>query len=370
MSLTGRAAPEGLLDGIPAPWVRLVSHPPTLCRPLDMATVRVFPTEDQRHGGADNERVTDAGAATFEEHRRHLTGVAYRMLGSLSEAEDAVQETWLRWQRVDRTVIKEPRAWLTTAIGRICLDVLRSARVRRESYVGSWLPEPVVERLADPSTMDPGERAARTDEVSLALLVVLERLSPEQRVAFVLHDIFEVPFTAIGDVLSVTDAAARQLASRARRAMRTGPARRHTDIAEQRAVLAAFLRACQQGDLDGLLSVLAPEVVTTGDGGGVAPAARKPVTGATKVARFLLNIGGRTFADPAAVAEPVLVNGSLGLLVHQPATDGQQAITAVLGFEYGDGLIVGVYNQLNPEKLARIPPVDASRSFWRRGSSR
>ncbi|MGA8117027.1 MAG: sigma-70 family RNA polymerase sigma factor [Actinocatenispora sp.] len=308
--------------------------------------------------------MTDPAGEDFEAHRTHLTSVAYRMLGSIAEAEDAVQETWLRWQRADHGTIKEPRGWLTTVTGRICLDVLRSARVRREAYVGAWLPEPVVERLADPATLDPGDRVARADEVSFALLAMLERLSPEQRVAFVLHDVFDVPFSEIGDVLSVSDQTARQLASRARRAVRTDEPRRTAELPEQREVLAAFLRACQQGDLQGLLNVLAPDVVTIGDGGGIAPAAKRPIVGAAQVARFLLNIVQRAATDPTIVLEPVLVNGALGLLAHQPHGFHGEDVTAVLVFDYADGMITAVHNQLNPEKLTRIPDIDPSRSVW------
>src|SRR5256884_2300997 len=177
------------------------------------------------------------------------------MLGSRTEAEDAVQEAWLRYAGADRAGIGDLRGWLTTVTARICLDVLRSARVRRESYAGQWLPEPIVTRLAadDP---DPADRAARTEEVSVALLAVLERLTPEQRVAFVLHDVFAVPFEDVATVLGTTPAAARQLASRGRRAVSDGTIRHRTDLAEQRRVLAAFLSAVERGDLDGLVAVL------------------------------------------------------------------------------------------------------------------
>ncbi len=300
--------------------------------------------------GPDGARTDD-----FEAHRRHLTRVAYQMLGSVAEAEDAVQEAWLRWQRADRAAIEEPRAWLTTVTGRICLDVLRSARVRREAYVGSWLPEPLVERLAEPATMDPGERVARTDEVSLAVLFLLERLSPEQRVAFVMHDVFDVPFGEIAEMLSVTDQAARQLASRARRAVRTDAPRRSTDLAEQRTVLRAFLHACQQGDLPALLAVLAPDVVVTGDGGGRAPAVRHPIVGAAQVARFLANLGRRMTTEQNVIMEPVLINGDLGLLVLQKQAYDEQDLTVVMAFDYTDGRITAVYNQLNPQKLHHVP---------------
>ncbi|GAA4199785.1 RNA polymerase sigma factor SigJ [Actinocatenispora rupis] len=303
-------------------------------------------------------------ADEFEAERRHLLGVAYRMLGGWAEAEDAVQEAWLRWTAADRSTIESPRGWLTTVTGRICLDVLRSARVRRESYVGSWLPEPVVERLADPAVMDPGDRVATTDEVSVALLAVLEKQTPEQRVAFVLHDVFDVPFDQVASTLGVSVQSARQLASRARRAVRTDTPKHNAELAEQRTVLDAFLRACREGDLDGLLAVLAPDVTLTGDGGGVAPAVRVPVEGLVKVGRFLLNLGERANHDPDVLIEPVLVNGDLGLLVHGPDPSRGEDLTIVMAFAYAEGRITAVYNQLNPAKLTRAPRPDPDRAIW------
>jgi RNA polymerase sigma-70 factor (ECF subfamily) len=297
-------------------------------------------------------------ADEFERHRDHLTGVAYRLLGGIAEAEDAVQEAWLRWRDVDQTAIDDPRAWLTTVTGRICLDVLRSARVRREAYVGSWLPEPVVRPLADVATLDPGEHVARTDEVSMALLALLERLTPEQRVAFVLHDVFDVPFDQIADTLGIRTEAARALASRGRRAVRdSGVPRHNAELAEQRRVVAAFLRACQQGDLAGLLAVLAPDVTLTGDGGGLAPSIREPVSGAERVGRFLMNLGQRA-NDPDVVLLPVLVNGDLGL--YGAGELGGNHTAVVMAFGIADGRITAVFNQLNPEKLGHLPPLEPS----------
>jgi len=288
------------------------------------------------------------GTEDFEAHRPHLTSVAYRMLGSRADAEDAVQEAWLRWAAADRSAITDPRAWLTTVTGRICLDVLRSARVRRETYIGQWLPEPLVERMADP-VADPAEQVAGRDEVSFALLVLMERLSPEQRVAFVLHDVFAVPFDAIARALDATPAAVRQHASRARRAIADGGIRHTADLAEQRAVLAAFIAATEAGDIDGLLAILAPDVVVLGDSNGLAPVARKPVTGAVQVARFMIGLA-RTFAKRAKIESiPVLVNGSLGFMAR---LDDQPA---VMMFAIADGRITGIFDQLNPEKLTRLP---------------
>jgi RNA polymerase sigma-70 factor, ECF subfamily len=317
----------------------------------------------------------------FEAHRDHLMAVAYRMLGSRSEAEDAVQETWLRYaaarRATDSEPIREPRAWLTTTTARICLDMLRSARVRREAYVGPWLPEPVVTRLPGQPVVtggrlseavgfapDPAERAARTDEVSLALLVVLERLSPEQRVAFVLHDVFAVPFEEIAAVLGTNAAATRQLASRARRAVSAPDAPRHNaDPAEQRRVLSAFLSAAESGDLGALLAVLAPDAVAMGDSNGhVKGSGRRPIVTAEKVARLILGLFRRIPDEPAEfLVEPVLVNGDLGLLFDINYHRGQ-TVRLVMGVAVADGRITGVFNQLNPDKLAAVPHADPTRS--------
>jgi RNA polymerase sigma-70 factor (ECF subfamily) len=296
----------------------------------------------------------------FSAHRDHLMAVAYRMLGSRAEAEDAVQETWLRYASADADAIDDLRGWLTTVTARICLDVLRSARVRREAYVGPWLPEPMVTRLPG-AGLDPADEVAQAEQISYALLVVLERLSPEQRVAFVLHDVFAVPFDEIATVLGTSPAAARQLASRARKAVADGGVRERPDRGEQRRVLEAFLAAARKGDLDQLVAVLAPDVVATGDGGGLAPAARTPVAGALRVARFLLGLFRQ--ADRfEIVVEPVLVNDDLGLLAEGTAPDGTRQ-RVVMSFVVADGRIQNVYNQLNPAKLDGVPPADPTRNL-------
>lgn len=299
----------------------------------------------------------------FEDHRDHLTAVAYRMLGSRTDAEDAVQEAWLRWDAADQSAIMDSRGWLTTVTARICLDQLRSARVRREAYVGQWLPEPLVERL--PATgADPAELTAAADEVSYALLVVLERLSPEQRVAFVLHDVFAVPFDEIASALATSPAAARKLASRARQAVTAADAPRHTaDLAEQRRVLEAFLSAAQSGDIDGLLQVLAPDVVAIGDGGGVAPAAATPVTGQVAVARFMAGLFRRYQREAVRLAaEPVLINGSLGVSAEFDLPDGV-TLRGTMAFAVDGGQLSAVYNQVNPAKLTHVPSPPAGQNW-------
>lgn len=295
-----------------------------------------------------------ASADEFERVRPHLLSVAYRMLGSRAEAEDAVQEAWLRYHKVrGGGEIQDVRGWLTTVTGRICLDVLKSARVRREAYPGQWLPEPIVTRLDDPA-----ERVAQRTEVGLALLVVLEKLTPEQRVAVVLHDAFAVPFDEIAGVLNTTVDAARQHASRGRRAVAAGGARHNADLAEQRRVLQAFLAAATSGDLQALAAVLAPDVVAVADGGGVISAGRRPVIGADKVARFYAGVFRQRAADTEDVTlEPVLVNGELGLLTRGRYVADGRPLLSVLTLAVADGRITALYNQLNPAKLESVGDV-------------
>lgn len=307
-------------------------------------------------------------ATNFESHRSHLIGVAYRMLGSRADAEDVVQEVWLRYAATDRSRIRDLRGWLTTATARVCLDVLRSARARRE-YVGPWLPEPVVSRLPGPGgraalSPDPADRAVRSEEMSYALLVVMERLTPEQRVAFVLHDIFAVPFDEIAQVLGTTDAAARQLASRARRTLAAVDAPRHrAGRAEQRRVVAAFITAVESGDLNTLLAVLAPDAIAIGDGGGIAPAARRPIVGADQVARFILGLLRRMARQHGTMlVEPVLVNDDIGLLIEVTYPDGE-TLRLTMAFAVADGRITGIFDQLNPAKLARVPVSTVERAL-------
>ncbi|MFR9776821.1 RNA polymerase sigma factor SigJ [Micromonospora sp. MS34] len=298
----------------------------------------------------------------FEAERGHLLTVAYRMLGSRSEAEDAVQETWLRYagalaDPAARAQVQQLRAWLTTTCSRICLDVLRSARVRREAYPGQWLPEPVVSDVptADGYAPDPAERAIRADQLGTALLVVLERLTPEQRVAFVLHDVFAVPFATIADVLGTTPAAARQLASRGRRAVTAPDVPRHTaDLAEQQRVLAAFVAAVDSGELDLLVRVLAPDVVLIGDSGGHFPSARRPVVGPHAVGRFVLGLFGQAARwGGRLLVRPVLVDGALGWQAETVYRDGRP-LRIVTSFAVHDGRITGIFNQLNPDKVAHL----------------
>ena len=275
------------------------------------------------HSAADRR---DYLAHEFERHRSHLRGVGYRMLGSVTEADDAVQEAWVRLDRSDPGGDRDLRNWLTVVVGRVCLDVLRARKARRETYAGSWLPEPIVQAMGEP---DPGDQAEVADSVGLALLVVLEELSPSERLAFVLHDVFGVPFDEIAPVVDRSPAAARQLASRARRRVRGTAITPDADIPTQRRVVEAFLAAARAGSFEALLEVLAPDVVFRVDVGGSSPFARPPVAGAEAVAREILD-SGRPFAPLARTA---IVNGTVGAVAGAPGKPpaGVLAITVVGG---------------------------------------
>jgi len=278
-------------------------------------------------------------ADQFEQHRSHLHAVAYRMLGSPSEAEDAVQESWLRLARSDTKVVTNLGGWLTTVVARVCLDMLRARRARREDYVGSWLPEPVVSvETGD----DPESGALLADSVGLALLVVLDTLTPAERLAFVLHDMFAVPFEEIAEVVGRKPAATRQLASRARRRVRGATPRPDPDLARQRRVVDAFLAASRAGDFDALVAVLDPDVVFRIDAGGLPPRARPPLVGAQVVARQLLERGSRF----ASFARPAIVNGAAGVIV---APGGKPF--AVVGFTVARSRIVEIDLIADPRKL-------------------
>lgn len=282
-------------------------------------------------------------ADEFERHRGHLRGVAYRMLGSVTEADDAVQEAWLRLDRSDPGGTDDLRGWLTVVVGRICLDALRRRKSRREQLAGSWLPEPIV-HAADQA--GPERDAVMADSVGLALLVVLESLTPPERLAFVLHDVFGVPFDEIAPVVERSPEATRQLASRARRRVRAEAPEPDADLAVQRKVVDAFLAAAREGDFEGLLRVLDPNVVLRIDAGPNAPPAlaRPPLVGAEAVAR-----GAGGFRGAANVAQPVIVNGAPGVIVRYPAR------TFLAAFTIANGRIASIDLITDPEKLHGLP---------------
>lgn len=308
----------------------------------------------------------DATAAALEVifgERRHLLNLGYRLLGSLAEAEDAVQETYARWYAMSREqqdAIASPAAWLTRVAGRICLDLLGSARVRRERYVGEWIPEPVpgpaqwlTERagpgMASAETADPADRVTLDESVGMAFLVALEAMTPAQRVALILHDVFEYPFAEVAAITGRTPAACRELASSARRrvrAARPGGAAFDSAVsaADQAALVCDFQRAWHAQDLNALLALLDPDAVFTADGGGLAATAPYPILGAEQIARFIIEVA-RQIQDTVTLDER-LVNGRPGLLVRKGGET-----SAVYAFDVAPGRITRIWVVRNPEKL-------------------
>ena len=280
-------------------------------------------------------------ADQFESQRGHLRGVAYRMLGSVSEADDAIQETWIRLSRTDANEIENLRAWLTTVVARVCLNILRSRKSRRETPLEPHIPDPI---LSSENGMDPEQEALLGDSVGLALFVVLDSLTPAERVAFVLHDVFAVPFDEIAPVVGRTPTAARQLASRARRRVR-GARVPDADLAGQRAVVDAFLAAARNGDFEALLALLDPDVVSTADGGVRRPGFRRVVHGAEAVAA-----GARTFQRFAEGSRRVLVNGTTGVVSWAP--NGE--LLAVASFIVRGGRIVSIDALADPDRLREL----------------
>lgn len=293
-------------------------------------------------------------AETFEAHRGHLLAVGYRLTGSVTDAEDAVQESWLRLVTVEPEQIRDLRGWLTTVVGRICLDRLRSAAVRRESYVGQWLPEPVVSAIAPSRAPDPLELVVQDEENRLAALVVLDTLTPPQRVAFVLHDSFSVPFDEIADILSVSVDTARKLASRARKAISTASVPVPND--EHDEAVARFLTAMASGDVKAVVAALHPEAVLIGDAGGTTSTAINMIKGPDKIARFFLGLIRKYGIEQMAQFSPASVNGQLGLYVNSSPGDADHPGFAAraLGFTVRDGRVVGAYDIANPAKLTGV----------------
>jgi RNA polymerase sigma factor (sigma-70 family) len=284
----------------------------------------------------------DRLAARFEEHRRRLRAIAYRMLGSPSEADDAVQETWLRLRRADADEIENLGGWLTTVASRVCLNMLRARRTRREESLEVHVPDPVVTREDESS---PEEQALLADAVGLALLVVLDALTPPERLAFVLHDLFAVPFDEIAPIIGRSPDATRQLASRGRRRVQGAELPdSDADVRRQRAVVDAFFAAARGGDFEALLAVLDPDVVVRADGG----ARRAAVTALTRGAEAVAS-RAMTFAQPAGNLEPVLVNGTVGVVV---MLDGQPF--SIMGFTVSNDKIIAIDALADPERLARL----------------
>jgi RNA polymerase sigma-70 factor (ECF subfamily) len=294
---------------------------------------------------------SDPGLTVIMSERRQLINLAYRLLGSLTEAEDAVQETYVRWYampREQRDRIESPGAWLSTVVSRVCLDLLRSARVRRERYVGDWLPEPLPEpaewitgRL-DASTADPADRITLDESVSMAFLVVLESMTPAERVAFILHDVFRYSFDEVAKIASRSPAACRQLASSARRRIRASRAS-PTPTARHSGIVRDFKYAWEAGDIDTLIGLLDPDATVIADGGGLVPTLLHPIKGSEQVARYAVEI---TRKVPDLLLLESMVNGQPGLVVRQNGVT-----TSVLAFEVAGGRIKCIWAVRNPNKL-------------------
>ena len=294
-------------------------------------------------------------ASSFEPYRRRLLGLAYRMLGSMADAEDAVQETYLRWHKADRDRVSDPRAFLMTTTTRICLDMLDSARARREEYVGPWLPEPVL----DTAALAPDSRTELAEDLSIALLLTLDRLSPLERAAFLLHDVFDFSFSEVAAALDRSDAACRQLAARARahvRAVRprgtAAPSRSDQIDAKHAQLMSAFLAATRSGDLAALTRLLASDVRVVSDGGGKVPAALTVLDGADQVARFVVEAArkraGSWWREEFRVRFAT-VNGLPGVIVDSPAGPVQTA-----AFDIDGDVIRALYVVRNPDKLRHL----------------
>jgi RNA polymerase sigma-70 factor (ECF subfamily) len=287
----------------------------------------------------------------FEELRPHLLAVAYRLTGTVADAEDAVQDAWLRWDRTTES-ITDLRAWLTTVVSRLSLDRLRSAAKRRETSVGEWLPEPVVTGF---DGNDPLAAVVAGEDARFAAMVVLERLNPDQRVAFVLHDGFAMPFGEIASVLGVSDATARQLASRARRAVASAP-QAVTD-ATHNEVAGSLMAALADGDMEAVVRLLHPEVTFTGDSNRRAPTAARVIHGPDKVARFLFGLARRYGPEWLSTNQLALVNGQLGSYTSAgPARDGYPAMTPrVTAMTVRDGKVCAIWDVANPDKFTGSP---------------
>ncbi len=300
---------------------------------------------------------TSDAAGVFEAHRSVLTGVAYRILGTASDAEDVVQEAWPRWSGADRSRVQDPRAYLVTIVSRLAIDRLRSARSRRESYVGEWLPEPVSD------LPDGADRVELADTVEFALLVVLETLSPLERAVFVLREAFQMPYAEIGEVIGRSEAATRQLARRARDHVRERRPRFEADRAARRRITERFLQACLEGDMEGLTGLLAEDATLVGDGGGKARAPLRVLLGRAKVGRFLLALPNNFERFLASVGlGPEEIRMEITEVNGVPAVIGVAAdrvITAVV-LDVDGGRVQHVYLMANPDKMSHLRVPDPS----------
>ena len=281
----------------------------------------------------------DAETSAFQAQRPRLLRLAYRMLGSMAEAEDVVQDAWLRWRRTDRAEVREPAAFLTRIVTRLCLDALKSARSRREAYVGSWLPEP---------DLEPDEEEMQADELTLTLMLALERLSPLERAAFLLHDVFGVPLDEVATALERAPAGVRQLAVRARKHVQEARPRFPVPREEGDRIAAAFFRASRNGDLAALRGLLSEKVVIRADGGGKVIAFRNPIEGLAKALRLFAGLRRKYAPDPGGWMQPQWIDGLPGYVSRERGI----LQTTALGIE--EGRIAAIYITRNPDKLARV----------------
>lgn len=286
----------------------------------------------------------DPNVESFESHRRALTGLAYRMLGSRAEAEDVVQDAYLRWQGADRAAVEQPRRYLGAVVTRLCLDRMKSARARREVYVGQWLPEPVVDEA-----LDAGGAGDLAHDLSVALMLVLERLSPLERASFLLHDVFGLDFAEVARALDRGEAACRQLAARARGHIEAGRPRFPASREAGERLAAAFAAAAQSGDAGMLAKLLAEDAVLYSDGGGKRAAALNPISGADKILRFLAGIARKNPSLPAMQWRAATVNGLAGFVMRE-----EDGTVDTMAFEHRDGRIVAIYVVRNPDKLRHV----------------
>src|SRR5262245_13923891 len=301
-----------------------------------------MPTPEERRQGVSGDR--ERLAEQFEAHRPHVRAVAYRMLGSVSEAEDAVQEAWIRLSRTDVSSIENLRGWLTTVVARVCLDMLRTRTSRREDPLDVHVPDPIIRAIGDAAAQGPEANAMLADSVGLALLVVLEKLEPAERLAFVLHDVFAMSFEEIAPIVDRSVVATRQLASRARRRVRGQTPTSDADLRNQRRVVDAFLAAVQNGDFDALVGVLDPDIVLRADGGAVK--------GMSRLVRGAQAVVGQAaaFSKIALSNQVVLVNGNIGVVTRLP--DGR--LFSVIGFTIAGGKVVEMDILADPARLSRL----------------
>jgi len=295
-----------------------------------------------------NERANE-----FEAHRGKLFGIAYRMLGTVGDAEDAVQDAYLRYASADKLDLRSPEAFLVTVVTRLCLDRIKSAQNQREVYVGEWLPEPLMTDTP-PEARDPAERMTDLDSISMAFVLLLQRLSPEERAVFLLHEVFDYGYTEIAAFLAKSEEACRQLFSRAKKHVAEHRPRIHTTPEEHQAVLESFMQAVSSGDLAGLMQLMSADVTLTSDGGGKASAALHPIHGSDPVARFVIGLMKRASAAAGEVSFKVApINGQLGIIIHY---QGQLFNVAML--DVVDRRIQAVYFMRNPDKLRRVGAPD------------